>query len=974
MLARMPTRSLDRSRRTARVVIVGYYGHGNLGDDAILDAVHERLGAVVPRLSLTATAGCRPLPDGIAPIDPRDLTAMSEAIRACDLLVLGGGGLLQDYWPISDDRLLTAQQGGLVQYLAGPVLAHLHDRPSVLLSVGVGPLTTEDGRRQAATAVDLAAVGTVRDAASLALLDELTPDGHSITVAADPAFLLAPVRAADDDQLLALGLPTDRSLYAVAVRPWPPGADARPSWTDEVAAGLDEFVRTAPGHLVLVPFDETSQDTPDDRSLALHLVERLASHDVSILRAGSRPRDIAALLARCDVVLAMRYHAAVLASLSGTPTACLAYDAKVASLADQLGLPSLPVPAWNREAIVEALRAAATSPRSDLSRRAAALTAEAQRAVDIVVERLHDQPTPGHLSPSDRLVRDLALTRSLRLLRATASADQAASTMAVQSSQIAALTAERDAARAETGAARSESEAVRSSLSRFAAERDLARQAQEVAELRLAAAQRQVVDIELASAQARQVDEQAVARARADAEEQIHQLADELAAVQFRLRSADEDLRLVKASPAYRLAAPVWRAGGRVMPMGSRRRAGYHRLIQQLRGFGSGERQADFAVGPVDAVSAPTYLEQLVHFERDLRRHSVSRVVLVLSGTHLQEDEGQRPTQLALELARLGVAVVFAYWRWDTSESCPQDRLQQNIIQVPIDVIVGQAGAVSTLFDGLSRTLLIAFPHPSFFELLARANAAGWNTVYDVLDDWEQFHDVGQAVWWDAEFEEHVTRSVDVVTAINQPLADLVGRPAGRQVHVVPNGLRPGIDKVLEHRTLERGELTIGYFGHLTPAWFDWELLAEAARSEPTWRWYVIGYGGVPSTALPANVVLLGRKPQNALSGYAANWDVGIVPFRRTRLAECADPIKVYEYLAMGLPVVVTGVHPPPGSEQLVLRTDDATSFVAALRQAATGSDDVSSRRQFAADSAWSRRATTLLELAEAPTRPAARR
>ena len=55
------------------------------------------------------------------------------------------------------------------------------------------------------------------------------------------------------------------------------------------------------------------------------------------------------------------------------------------------------------------------------------------------------------------------------------------------------------------------------------------------------------------------------------------------------------------------------------------------------------------------------------------------------SGTQLREDEGQRPTQLALELARRGIPVVFVYWRWSAAERCPQAQLSRRILQLPVD-------------------------------------------------------------------------------------------------------------------------------------------------------------------------------------------------------------------------------------------------------------------------------------------------
>src|SRR6185503_13848232 len=126
---------------------------------------------------------------------------------------------------------------------------------------------------------------------------------------------------------------------------------------------------------------------------------------------------------------------------------------------------------------------------------------------------------------------------------------------------------------------------------------------------------------------------------------------------------------------------------------------------------------------------------------------------------------------------------------------------------------------------------------------------------------------------------------------------------------------------------------------------------------------YLIGYGGSPAeVTLPDNVRLLGKQPQSDLAAFAAHWDVAVVPFKDERLAAGADPIKTYEYLAMGLPVVVTGVHAPAGAEKLVRRAAGIEPFVDALAAAASERErDVAARQAFAAACGWEGRLDALL-------------
>ena len=196
---------------------------------------------------------------------------------------------------------------------------------------------------------------------------------------------------------------------------------------------------------------------------------------------------------------------------------------------------------------------------------------------------------------------------------------------------------------------------------------------------------------------------------------------------------------------------------------------------------------------------------------------------------------------------------------------------------------------------------------------------------------------MGQANWYEQNFEKYLVATTDAVYAVNERIAARICSPGRESVEIVPNGFRLGIDQVDEVRHLARGKVTLGYFGYLSGAWFDWKLIAEVARTEPEWQIYLIGYGGGPEgMILPSNVVLLGRKPQSSLASYAANWDLAIVPFKPERLALGADPIKIYEYLAMGLPVVTTGVYPPSGAERFVRQAEGVKDFIEKVEIAST--------------------------------------
>src|SRR2546423_1910393 len=92
-----------------RVLIAGYYGFGNTGDEAILAAMLDELRALDPELVLLVISG-NPLgtaaAHGVESIDWTDLASIIRAAEEADLILLGGGGVFHDYWGFDPDMLL----------------------------------------------------------------------------------------------------------------------------------------------------------------------------------------------------------------------------------------------------------------------------------------------------------------------------------------------------------------------------------------------------------------------------------------------------------------------------------------------------------------------------------------------------------------------------------------------------------------------------------------------------------------------------------------------------------------------------------------------------------------------------------------------------------------------------------------------------------------------------------------------------
>ena len=346
-------------RRT--VVLAGYYGFGNTGDEAILTSILAGLRRRVPGTAFIVVSGdpeATRTQHGVEPVGWRDISAISASIAKSDVVLVGGGGLFQDYWGLDTKTLLTPRHGEIAFYAGPVVLAALARKPALLYGLGFGPLASPEARRYARAVADAAVYLSVRDEASRDLLVATGVPEARITVTADPAFALeVPDAPAPADLCRAAGIVPRGPILGVALRPWSIGVE-QAAWESEVAAALEQFLEQTEGTLLFVPFEKSPWTEKDDFDQASRLAAALSApgrEHVAIAKPLS-PRDTAALLSGCDLVLGMRLHSLVFAAAGGVPAVGLAYDPKVTALLSRLGAaPALPLAKLTSQDLLDAL-------------------------------------------------------------------------------------------------------------------------------------------------------------------------------------------------------------------------------------------------------------------------------------------------------------------------------------------------------------------------------------------------------------------------------------------------------------------------------------------------------------------------------------------------------------------------------------------------------------------------------------------
>jgi len=281
----------------------------------------------------------------------------------------------------------------------------------------------------------------------------------------------------------------------------------------------------------------------------------------------------------------------------------------------------------------------------------------------------------------------------------------------------------------------------------------------------------------------------------------------------------------------------------------------------------------------------------------------------------------QRPQHLALALARAGHPVLYVdgFLR---SRLLPARHLlhaggglhvlrmrvpgRPDPYREPLDRPAAQRMA-ETILAGLrhERPLMVLVQLPFWAELGRElARRLGVPLVYDRIDLHVGFP--GIPAGRIESVEARLIREADLVCATAGALAERP-RQEGPRVLRLPNGVDlaafPGPAAVRESGD---GGARVGYVGALGP-WFDVEAVQAAARALPGWRFRLAGQVEDPEVAALAalpNLETVGEIPFADVPGFLAGHDVALVPFRDLPLTRAVDPVKLYEALAMGLPVV----------------------------------------------------------------------
>jgi glycosyltransferase involved in cell wall biosynthesis len=180
----------------------------------------------------------------------------------------------------------------------------------------------------------------------------------------------------------------------------------------------------------------------------------------------------------------------------------------------------------------------------------------------------------------------------------------------------------------------------------------------------------------------------------------------------------------------------------------------------------------------------------------------------------------------------------------------------------------------------------------------------GWHIVYDCMDEHSGFLNNTSSM---LSHEEELMKSSDLVVATSRSLFDKSSSLA-KQTALIPNAcdFEHFNTRTKTNPLSHLGHPIVGYYGAIAD-WFDVGMIGEAAKARPDWQFVLIGHTfGADTSQLERipNIHLLGEQPYTELPAYLQAFDVACIPFLINPLTKATNPVKFYEYLSAGKPIV----------------------------------------------------------------------
>ncbi|GIP63606.1 polysaccharide pyruvyl transferase CsaB [Virgibacillus pantothenticus] len=300
-----------------RIVLSGYYGFDNVGDEAILFAIIEQLRMIDPQVEINVLSNNPEKTKKtyhVNAVHRRKFWQVIEALKNTDGLISGGGSLLQD-----KTGMLT------IPYYAGIIkMAKFFRKPVFVYAQGMGPIKSALNKWIVKHALNQVEQITVRDKASRQLLSEIGIK-QEISIVPDPVVGLD---ASSYTHQWTITQTFNQKFVTISVRDW----STDHPFTKEIALCLDRVVQN--GYAVVFVPMHGEQDERKSKETA-----SLMNEQSYISPVDDSLQSKIALIGESKLLIGMRLHSLIFSAINYTPFIAISYDPKIDAFASLVNQP-----------------------------------------------------------------------------------------------------------------------------------------------------------------------------------------------------------------------------------------------------------------------------------------------------------------------------------------------------------------------------------------------------------------------------------------------------------------------------------------------------------------------------------------------------------------------------------------------------------------------------------------------------------
>ena len=306
------------------IVISGYHGFANSGDEALLFAILKTLRKKKPDLNFTVLSKTPEETErvyNVKSVYRYNFFKVRKEMKNSRMLLFGGGSLLQD----------VTSRKSILYYLAVIFLAKSCGLKTMLYANGIGPISNKFNRFISAKILNSVDVITLRDDKSDEELKRLGVTKPEVVITADPAFTLDADLSLSGKYFTNLaGVPTGTKLCVISIREWKklPGNFAK-----DMARLCDYMVSEHGLYPLFVPMQY-----PADLEISARVIAEMKNKAYVIKRELSVP-EMFSVLSEARVLIGMRLHSLIYATTLAIPAMALVYDPKVSAFMESLNQP-----------------------------------------------------------------------------------------------------------------------------------------------------------------------------------------------------------------------------------------------------------------------------------------------------------------------------------------------------------------------------------------------------------------------------------------------------------------------------------------------------------------------------------------------------------------------------------------------------------------------------------------------------------